>query len=591
MQLTEIRIRNFRTIRHEQVIPLDGGMTLVGPNSSGKTNILRAIQILFTGHENTLGYNRDQDLTFGESKNRTSIIATFSGDPQGADKAFYASIDELHKLQGTHRQINDLSLSLYFNEQNTPVYGFFPNTKRPTDGTKNAQYSRIHKQLVADLLASFCVYYVPSAKNMRQLYEDLLAPFLRKLAAKALEPHVLAVKDTLNEVAESLNEQLRLAGLKNLKTSFTIPGNSFERLLTNFDFVLEDPSKTPLYDKGMGIQATALLASFMWVTEEQSKQDKSVIWLLEEPESYLHPELSSACLRLLSQLSEKALLVKSTHALNFVPQDPQEVRGVQFVPQKADSTAVVKDGATQGKKKPIAKEGNGVLWQTEVSAFKTYTDATSRLRQFLGVRFSDFYNLGIHNVFVEGQTDRETIQWYLALPSTQKYEWPRLRAAHLLDWGGVKHLGGFLRAAYPFIQKERACVSLFDGDSAGDAERKALQGYFSNIDVQFQANKDFVVVRDRYAIEGLFPDEWIIDIHTRHEKWFNDFSVDAANTLQPFDVNDKHKQQVLAELKREGEAAPHDSWQVRLNTVCNVIEAALEWQSQRLGNKGSIVSN
>lgn len=136
MQLTEIRIRNFRTIRHEQVIPLDKGMTLVGPNSSGKTNILRAIQMLFTGQDNNLGYSRDQDLTFGESQNRTSITASFSGDPDGIDKALYGAIDELHKLQDTERQNNDLSLSLYFNEQNTPVYSFFPNTKRPTEGSK-----------------------------------------------------------------------------------------------------------------------------------------------------------------------------------------------------------------------------------------------------------------------------------------------------------------------------------------------------------------------------------------------------------------------------------------------------------------------
>lgn len=382
-------------------------------------------------------------------------------------------------------------------------------------------------------------------------------------------------------MANSLNTQLELAGLENLKTSFTIPGNSLERLLTNFDFLLEDPSKTPLYDKGMGIQATALLASFMWITKEHARQGKNVIWLLEEPESYLHPQLSSSCLRLLSDLQKNALLVKSTHALNFVPQDPHEVRGVQFLPQKTEGQAL-KEPGSRAKRKTAPKEGNGVLHQTEVSAFKTYTDATSRLREFLGVRFSDFYNLGVHNVFVEGQTDRETLQWYLGLASTQKNAWPRLRSAHFLDWGGVKHLGGFLRAAYPFIQKERACVSLFDGDYAGDQERKALQNYFGNVGVPFQPNRDFVVVRDRYAIEGLFPDKWIIDIHTHHDKWFNDFSVDAANSLQPFDIGDKHKQHVLGELKKFAEEATDDAWQARLIIVCNALETALAVQTERL---------
>lgn len=578
MQLTEIRIKNFRTIRQEQVIPLDKGMTLVGPNSSGKTNILRAIHMLFTGPENNLGYNRTQDLTFGEKQGRTSIIATFSGDPNGADKEIYTAIDELHKLQHTLRQNNDLSLSLYFNEQNTPVYSFFPNTKRPTEGSKKTQYSRIHTQLVVDLLGRFCIYYVPSAKNIKQLYEDLLAPFIRRLAAEALTPHVKMVEETLENVANNLNEQLALAGLDNLKTSFTIPGNSLERLLTNFDFLLEDPSKTPLHDKGMGIQATALLASFMWITKEHAKQKKNVIWLLEEPESYLHPELSSACLKLLSSLQAHALLVKSTHALNFVPQDPTEVRGVQFLSQKTESHAP-KASPASAKKPSTLKDAT---FQTEISAFKTYVDATRRLRSCLGVRFSDFYNLGVLNVFVEGQTDRETLKWYLDLPATQKFSWPKLRAAHFLDWSGVKHLGGFLRATYSLIQKERACVTLFDGDSAGDIERKALQAYFGQINIDFQPNREFVVVRDRYAIEGLFPDDWIVNLHNAHGKWFKDFSVDATLTLQPFEIEDKHKQQVLTELKKLGEATAGDDWHTRIKAVCDRLEEALETQAKRL---------
>ena len=56
-------------------------MTLVGPNNSGKTNLLKAIQVLFTGYANTYGYARDIDLTFGVGRSRTSIIATFVGDP------------------------------------------------------------------------------------------------------------------------------------------------------------------------------------------------------------------------------------------------------------------------------------------------------------------------------------------------------------------------------------------------------------------------------------------------------------------------------------------------------------------------------
>ncbi|WP_445000255.1 AAA family ATPase [Halomonas mongoliensis] len=63
MKLYGLRIRNFRTISTEQVIDLSRGLTIVGPNSSGKTNILKAIEMFFTGYDNRLGYSVDDDLT------------------------------------------------------------------------------------------------------------------------------------------------------------------------------------------------------------------------------------------------------------------------------------------------------------------------------------------------------------------------------------------------------------------------------------------------------------------------------------------------------------------------------------------------
>jgi hypothetical protein len=122
-------------------------MTLVGPNNSGKTNLLKAVRVLFTGYDNSYGYARETDLTFGVGKARTSITATFDGDPT-LDKEIYGNIDELHVLQGTARTGTQLSLNLYFTDTNTPVYSFFPNVKRPKAGAQAAQYSRTHISLV-----------------------------------------------------------------------------------------------------------------------------------------------------------------------------------------------------------------------------------------------------------------------------------------------------------------------------------------------------------------------------------------------------------------------------------------------------------
>ena len=546
MQLVDIRIRNFRSVETEQHVPVPGRITLVGPNNSGKTNILRALQVLFTGYENVYGYTRSADLTFGVGKARTSIIATFDGDPR-QDAATYQEIDELHELQGTVRDGTLLTLTLYFTDTNTPVYSFFPNAKRPKSGTQSAQYSRIHKDLVNALLKSFSLHYVPSAKSVKQIYDELLTPFLRRKVAKVMEPQFANIEESLSEAASALNHELTRAGLSEFSAGFSLPSDSMERLVSGFDFMISDPQKTPIQEKGMGVQTTALLAAFRWITAQEMEAGRNVIWMLEEPESYLHPELAVNCSAILDNLAEDAIVLKTTHSMAFVPQEPQYVCGTRL-------------------------SGKG---RTEITRFATFHDAVSSIRSALGIRFGDFYNLTRFNVLVEGQSDRELFEWLLEKVPDSDDAWVSLRKAKFEDFGGVRHLAGFLRATYKFIRDERACVSIFDGDEAGERERRGLQQYFGNQQIPFQANEHFVSVRAGFAIEGLFPDEWIIEIHDNHADWFETYSVDAAGQLEPFRVRDNRKKNFKDELVSRADSEADLKWAVRFRQVCGVIDAAL----------------
>ena len=59
VKLVGLRVKNYRTVGvQEQFLNLDGPMTIVGPNNSGKTNLLRSIETFFTGHDNTVGYSQ-----------------------------------------------------------------------------------------------------------------------------------------------------------------------------------------------------------------------------------------------------------------------------------------------------------------------------------------------------------------------------------------------------------------------------------------------------------------------------------------------------------------------------------------------------
>ncbi|WP_291590089.1 ATP-dependent nuclease [Comamonas sp. UBA7528] len=545
MELKEIRIKNFRTIETEQHLRIPGSMTIVGPNNSGKTNLLKAVQLLFTGLNNSYGYTRDSDLSFGASKSRTSIVATFEGDPS-KENEIYEAIDELHELQGTTRSGNQINLNLYFTDTNTPVYSFFPNAKRPK-GAKSVQYSRTHISLVNRVLGSFSLHYVPSAKSVDQIYSELLAPFLRRRVSKVIEPYINKIDESLNDAAFSLNKELEIAGLHDLVASFSLPSQSIEKLVSGFDFLLSDPQKTPIQEKGMGIQTTALLAAFRWITKQEISEGRSVLWLLEEPESYLHPNLAESCNTILENLATEASVIKTTHSMAFVPQDPNLVSGTYLNTAK----------------------------RTEIKQYKTFTEAVSSIRSALGIKFGDFYNLAVFNVLVEGQSDREIFEWLLNIIPPEKHQFPTLRKAKFEDFGGVKHLSGFLRATYQFIKNEYACVTVFDGDEAGEIERKALQGYFGNCKIDFEANKHFVSVRSRFAIEGLFPDEWLINIQKENSAWFDSFSIDASGELEPFKIKDSHKSNIQRSLIAKAEAENNLNWATRFIAVCGVIDKSL----------------
>ncbi len=231
MKLIELRVRNFRSIEAEQRLPIPGAMTLVGPNNSGKTNLLLAIQLLVTVQANNFGYSRDEHLTFEVGKNRTSITATFEGDLE-LDKEIFEDVDDLHRLQGSERSGNQISLNLYFTETNTPVYSFFPNHKRPQRNNDRVQYSRTHISLLNKVLTKFKLHYVPSAKSIGQIYQELINPFLRKKVSAVIGNQIPLIEGELNEAAGFLNKELVKAGLDGFHACFRLPGKSVEALVS-----------------------------------------------------------------------------------------------------------------------------------------------------------------------------------------------------------------------------------------------------------------------------------------------------------------------------------------------------------------------
>ncbi|WP_269783758.1 ATP-dependent nuclease [Pseudomonas protegens] len=555
MKLSGIRIRNYRTIANEQMVDLSRGMTLVGPNNAGKTNILTAIKMLFTGYENLHSYSREHDLTFGERSGQTSLVGIFSGEKNGKDKAIYDLLAELKGMlqaEGAAEHFNDNEIQLYltFTATSNPSYRFFPNSKRPTDASAKSSFSRKERDLVQRILGSFVCHYVPSNKSFENIYQELLTPFIKKHVSKSLENKVKEIENSLASTASSLTTALKECGLPDISVRFDMPNKALTDLLSGFEFKLRDPNETSVFKKGVGIQSTAILSSFDWITQQEVESGLEVIWLIEEPEAFLHPTLNTVCKRLLARLQYRSLVVITTHSLSFVPQNPALTAGVTR-----------------------SEVNNSVI-----TKYKTYRESTEAIRKSIGVKFSDFFNFGQLNVLLEGPSDREYLEWILKTLDPSDFPLPHLRSneCHYLDHGGISHLAGFLRATWEFIRNETCVVSVFDGDPAGEKERKNLQHYFGQKEIPFQPNDDFISVRKGFPIEALFPDHWISACHEAHSNWFSDFSVDVSGELENFELKDGSKKNFAAFAKDMASKAEDLTWAKRWIDVCLAIDKALE---------------
>ncbi|WP_024613000.1 AAA family ATPase [Pseudoalteromonas sp. TB64] len=140
MKLENLRIKNFRTIGADQTIDLNKGLTIVGPNSSGKTNILKAIEMLFTGFENKLGYEAKKDKTFGVTTGQTTLTVAFSGIRGSSDDDFFDLYQELNEMLVEPKTIIEkFNLYLSFPNSENPKYVFFTNEKKKLIQQKHFQ--------------------------------------------------------------------------------------------------------------------------------------------------------------------------------------------------------------------------------------------------------------------------------------------------------------------------------------------------------------------------------------------------------------------------------------------------------------------
>lgn len=614
MQIISFKVSQFRSISGE--ITTDGlnGITIVGKNNSGKSNLLHAMRVFFEGKYKSHLYNYDSDIPDNLKSGQTSFAVKFlfednelndvsdhlidQDDSDDEDDSLIeentsenslsldkpdieiADEQELNQPQRGRRTLslrdrylqlfdmiedsrlstpqNEVTVHLTITNKNNFYYSVFKGYKRKQDIT-SSKYTSKERIFVDKLLKSFGCIYIPSSKSIEDIYNTLLEPYIRTEVSSAIAPSIELIKAKLSEISQEITTEMVNSGIHDCQL-YIKPPKEIDSLFGNFSLQMKDTVENTLSSKGTGIQCLSLFSAFKSISKKKLEKGIQTIWMIEEPESFLHPSLGVSCSKIIESLQLVAYVVTTTHALSFVSNDVTKI------------IELVKENGVTKDKKHLKK-----------------FDAVSSIRENLGVKFSDFFNLSGAAIFVEGITDKLYISQILKILSVDDYaqNWPLLRSAQIEEFGGVSALGGFLRGCYKFLYDQAQIVTIFDGDDAGIKERKALQGFFGNQGIRFEANKDYVSIRSGHSIEGLFPDSFITSLMQDHPSWFvgQGLSVDAAGVVESFSLVDTKKTNAYNYLIEKCKSTPIQSWVERWEIAFNAIESALAVKEVELHRK------
>ena len=357
MQIFDITIKNFRGIAELQRLKVGEINSFVGKNDSGKSNILKALNTFFNEKfvpndifkgkpddektEIILRFTPNEDINSLalDSDNKIQLKKTFEFNTSGK------------VIKSLTYKCNDLDSENYSNcwgikesEINAYCASLELDYSRSGRGVTNLSKIELIDENTADLGRTEKEHDASDfLKNLKKQYSFIELPVYSLFDAEQdLNVSSTSFQSQFKPIAtESLNNN---ADLKNqiesnvqtdLETEFSsittlmqknVP--ELERIntspvcnwgnLVKFDLSLKfssDNYDIPISNKGTGFKRLLMVAYFEYLAQKTTKQHQ--IFGIEEPETFLHPELQQDLLTSIIELADDSQFFLTTHSPVF----------------------------------------------------------------------------------------------------------------------------------------------------------------------------------------------------------------------------------------------------------------------------------
>ena len=298
--LTGFEIENFRSVRRLRVHELDSYSPIIGLNSSGKSNILRALNLFFNGHldevRTPLELERDYPDSLRKSGKRQRVAVavrfnTSAVQPRGADQ--YVNSNGF-----------DESLVIQREWTRAPQTGVLVDAYRAGatfDALQPVAANDV--QTVLSFIRAIHYRYVPNHVRPADLIRDeiqVLRPSLVTNLSRTKEFQeggVTKALEALSRVATAMLQQTSdsIAAGSGRKVAVDVPADFADLAFQVALQTVTAGGLQPTELQGSGTQSFTLLHVLDLLDRAQRGRGfgwtKGNVWAIEEPESFLHAGL------------------------------------------------------------------------------------------------------------------------------------------------------------------------------------------------------------------------------------------------------------------------------------------------------------
>lgn len=317
--IQRLKIKNFRSIKNQEIDFRKDINILVGANDAGKSNIFEAINLLFGDVYLPRFKPAITDFYNGIDDQEIIVEATLS-----FDESDIGQFQEFPIENGT------LRIRYVYNRKDGARFEAYTNR-----GWSSKQYSTgytIPFGYYFDLEKKLEFIYVRSARNIIEHTPTRWQSPFRKIR-EIIDEEIETDKDVLAlaKEVEKINE--RLTGTKALKefreslekvartqtgfnsVSFGIAPYTKTDFLKNLQIYIDDGFKSIAETKGTGSQNSIIISLFRVLAKKiREKESKNIIYAFEEPEIALHPHGQRQLFKSLKELSNYSQIFVSTHS-------------------------------------------------------------------------------------------------------------------------------------------------------------------------------------------------------------------------------------------------------------------------------------